>query len=263
MSELVTVQWCRKNKTAQVFHQWHKPFNLLLECKQFPLTEFVLFVFSVYYNQPQKCPHSSHLTSEIFLFSLGINLSPDQTILWKVLPWSNGSSDGLCVVGTLIYGQQICVTGCCARRCTCAVKNLLAESLNPWAEWTITWRNPYSPGVSSSGAQTWGVSREAVVMWTLKNRPLSFSSISCFCKKKFPHWALSSVRINSPLVVKSIHCEKNSSTISILSVFWYTWKREWWCFMWWRALNDECFMRVDWNSSSILSLTCHVRKYNH
>lgn len=75
---------------------------------------------------------------------------------------------------------------------TCAVKNLLAESLNPWAEWTITWRNPYSPGVSSSGAQTWDVSREAVVMWTLKNRPLSFSSIFCFCKKKFPH---SSVRI--------------------------------------------------------------------
>lgn len=186
MSELVTVQWCRKNKTAQVFHQWHKPFNLLLECKQFPLTEFVQFVFSVYYNQPQKCSHSSHLTSETFLFSLGINLSPDQTILWKVLPWSNGSSDGLCVVGTFIYGQQICVTGCCARRCTCAVKNLLAESLNPWAEWTITWRNPYSPGVSSSGTQKWGVSREAVVMWTLKNRPLSFSSISCFCKKKIP-----------------------------------------------------------------------------
>lgn len=130
-----------------------------------------------------------------YFWDLGINLSLDQTILWKVLPWSNRSSDGLCVVGTLIYGQQICVTGCCARQCTCAVKNLLAESLNPWAEWTITWRNPYSPGVSSSGAQTWGVSREAVVMWTLKNRPLGFSSISCFCIKTFPHLALSSVSI--------------------------------------------------------------------
>lgn len=167
-------------------------------------------------------------------------------IRWIVCCWHTYS----------VYGQQICVTGCCARQRTCAVKNLLAESLNPWAEWTITWRNPYSPGVSSSGAQTWGVSREAVVMWTLKNRPLNSSIISCFCMKKFPHWALSSVPINS--VVKSNHREKHFSTISILSVFWYTWRREWWCFKWWRVLNDECIMRVDWSSSSILSLTCQV-----
>lgn len=29
--------------------------------------------------------------------------------------------------------------------------HLLADSLNPLAEWTMTWRKPYKPGVSSSG----------------------------------------------------------------------------------------------------------------
>ena len=30
---------------------------------------------------------------------------------------------------------------------------ILADSLKPCAEWTITWRKPYRPGVSSSETQ--------------------------------------------------------------------------------------------------------------
>lgn len=115
------------------------------------------------------------------LFYLDINLSLDGTSLRNVLLWSNRPSDGscVCVAGTL---KQICVTECCARQRTRVVGNLLADSLNPLAEWTITWRNPYSPGVSSSGRQTQSVT--VPVLEYGDRKPLLTFECTYFCEER-------------------------------------------------------------------------------
>lgn len=68
----------------------------------------------------------------------------------------------MCFAGRHVYAQPLCVSGCWARVCAQVQRkekkklflaDLLADCLNPLAEWTITCRKPYRPGVSSSGKQ--------------------------------------------------------------------------------------------------------------
>lgn len=127
MLELVTVQRSREKKAAQVVHQGHKPVKPALSCLHLTLAEFVPFVLSVPHKQPQTCPYSSHFTSETWSF-----LSGHQSVSGWDQP-----VESLAVIKRRVR-WIVRAVACRMLGQTVHVKNLLADSLNPLAEWTIT-----------------------------------------------------------------------------------------------------------------------------